>query len=329
MAEQDIVVIFGGAGFIGGALTDKLRGKVKELRIVSRRAVGKDEPGVHYMRGDVTDAARVSEVIDGATVVYHLTLEGRWADGAKNVADACVRHGVRRLIFASTSDALNLSKPGTILETDPTDPHPELRNDYSRGKAESEKLLLQYMRQHGLGIVIMRPCLVVGANGRLQHGGVGRWTSPTTMIAWGDGRNKMPFVLVDDVAEALALGLDAPGIEGRAFNLAGDVFLSAREYADLAAKRTHRDIRCYSRNLFTFGLKGMLQAKLKSVLTGKKQEYMTWYDAKSSSMRTFIDNSQSKKLLGWKPNASLDVFVREAIDPYVDPIHPDDPRLAV
>jgi hypothetical protein len=33
-------------------------------------------------------------------------------------------------------------------------------------------------------------------------------------------------------------------------------------------------------------------------------------------------------LLGWKPNASLEVFIREAIDPHVEKFRPGDYRLA-
>jgi nucleoside-diphosphate-sugar epimerase len=327
MAQNDVVVVLGGAGFIGHTVAERLRGKVKELRVVSRKMVAKDEPGVRYMQGDVVDKQRMLDVIEGATVVYQLTVEGRWLDGVRNVADACVQHGVRRLIFASTSDALCLSKSGTVYETDGPDPHPERRNDYSRGKAESEKVLHQYMREHNLGVVIMRPCLVMGRGGRLFHGGIGRWTTPTTLMAWGDGKNKMPFVLVDDVAQAMELAMDAPDIEGKAFNLAGDVFLSACEYAALAAERTHRNIRCLPTNLFNHAAKVMIKSRLKGLLTRKKIDYQTYYDACSSAMISFIDNSQSKKLLGWKPNADVDVFVREAIDSFVEPIHPDDLRL--
>jgi nucleoside-diphosphate-sugar epimerase len=328
MAQSDVVVILGGAGFIGRALAAGLRGKVAELRIVSRGAAAPDEPGVRYMRGDVLDAARMAEVIEGATAVYQLTLEGRYTDGARNVAEACVRQGVRRLVFASTSDALNLSRRGVIYETEGPDPHPELRNDYSRGKAESEKLLRGYMDRNNLGVVIMRPCLVVGQGGRLAHGGIGRWPTQTTLVAWGNGRNKMPFVLVEDVAQAMELALDAPGIEGKAFNLAGDVFLSAREYASLAAERSLRNIRCVPSSLFFYAANCMVKGRLKALLTRQPADYTTYYDAASSGMRTFVDNSQSKQLLGWKPNDSLEVFIREVIDRHVEPIHPDDLRLS-
>jgi nucleoside-diphosphate-sugar epimerase len=328
MAQDDVVVILGGAGFIGQALAARLRGNVRELRIVSRKVASQNEPGVRYMSGDVLDAARMLEVIEGATVVYQLTVEGRWTDGARNVADACVRHRVRRLVFASTSDALNLSRRGTIYETEGPDPRPQARNSYSQGKVASELLLREYAQRDKLAVVIVRPCLVVGRGGRLAHGGIGRWPTQTTLVAWGDGNNKMPFVLVQDVAQAMALALDAPGIDGKAFNLAGDVFLSAREYAAIAADRTFRNIRCFPRNLFTFSATNLVKAKLKGLLTRKKVDYQTYYDVASSSMRTFVDNSQSKKLLGWKPNDSLDTFIHEAIDPYVDPLHPDDFRLS-
>jgi nucleoside-diphosphate-sugar epimerase len=328
VAQSDIVVILGGAGFIGSALAERLRGKVAELRIVSRRVSGTDSSGIRYLRGDVVDAARMLEVIAGATVVYQLTVEGKWTDGSRNVADACVAHGVRRLIFASTSDALNLSRPGTIYETEGPDAKPELRNEYARGKAESETLLRQYAQTHHLGVVIMRPCLVVGRGGRLAHGGIGRWPTPSTLVAWGDGRNKMPFVLVQDVADAMALALDAPNIEGKAFNLAGDVFLSACEYAALVSERTHRNVRCVPSNTFTYAAKCLLKGKLKGLVERKRVDFPTYRDISSSAMITFIDNSQSKQLLGWKPNASLDVFIREAIDPYVEPLLPGDLRLA-
>jgi nucleoside-diphosphate-sugar epimerase len=269
----------------------------------------------------------MNQIMAGASAVYHLTLEGSWAQGATNVAEACVAQHVRRLIFASTSDALFLGRKGTIYETDPTDPRPDLRNEYSAGKAASEKLLLEYRARHGLGVVIMRPSLVVGRGGVLAHGGIGRWKSPTTLVGWGDGRNKMPFVLVQDVAAAMALALDAPEIEGKAFNLAGDVFLSAREYAAIAAERTRRNIRFFPSHLRAMALQIAFKALVKRMISGKKSQYSRYHDMVSSAMKTTIDNSQSKRLLGWRPNASLEVFIREAIDPHVEPFRPGDFRL--
>ena len=47
--------------------------------------------------------------------------------------------------------------------------------------------------------------------------------SDTCIVGWGAGDNRLPCVLVQDVASALVLAKDAPGIDGMAFNLSGDI----------------------------------------------------------------------------------------------------------
>jgi nucleoside-diphosphate-sugar epimerase len=175
--------------------------------------------------------------------------------------------------------------------------------------------------------VILRPCLVVGRGGMLQHGGIGSWKTPTCLLGWGSSHHPLPFVLVQDVAEAMVLAMDAPAIEGKAFNLAGDVFLSAREYIRLAGERTLRNFRYYPRNLPLFGAKVLAKSMLKRVL-GRGGESQSYRDMLSSAMYTQIDNHAAKQSLGWKPNTSMEVFIREAIDCHAGKIHPSDLRLA-
>lgn len=330
MSQSDEVVIFGGAGFIGRHLVSALKGRVTSIRVASRslRTGTSVERGVEYVRADVTDARAVDEVVRGASVVYQLTVEGDMTRGADNVASACLAHGVRRLVFASTSDALYLGEPGTLDENAGPDARPELRNAYARGKVESERLLRRYHRERGLPVVVVRPALVVGPGGRLSHGGVGIWSGEVCLLGWGDGKNPMPFVLVQDVASALVAAMDAPGIEGRSFNLAGDVFLSAREYVELLRARTGRNFRFYPRNLAWLWAIDQVKGLVRKALRMPADEPASYRDLKSSAMLTHIDNSAARRWLGWRPNASLDLFVREAIDSHVEPLAVGDPRLA-
>ncbi len=328
MSQTDRVVVLGGAGFIGRNLVSQLRGRVESITVVSRRAAANaTREGIRTVNGDVTDGTRMMEILAGATAVYQLTIESDFGQGARNVAEACLRHDVRRLIFASTSDAIYLGRKGSIDETSGPDPKPELRNPYARGKVESEKLLLEYHTSKKLPVVIVRPCLVVGRGGALAHGGIGSWRTPTCLVGWGDGNNPLPFVLVQDVAAALVLALDAPGIEGKTFNLGGDVFLSAREYLRLVSERTLRNFRYYPRNLALFNAKVMFKSLIKRML-GRSGERQYYRDMASSAMYSQIDNRAAKQMLGWKPNADLEVFIREAIDCHADPILPGDLRLA-
>jgi nucleoside-diphosphate-sugar epimerase len=327
MPNGDRVVVLGGAGFIGRELVAQLRGRVESITVAGRRPAAAVPAGADYVIADVTDGGRIMDVLRDATVVYQLTIESDYGLGARNVAEACLQHGVRRLIFASTSDALYLGRKGRIDESDGPDPKPQLRNPYSRGKIESERLLGDYYASKNLPVVIMRPCLVVGSGGSLQHGGIGSWKTPTCLVGWGDGNNPLPFVLVRDVADAMVRAMDAPGIEGKTFNLVGDVFLSAREYIRLAGERTLRNFRYYPRNLPLFNAKVTAKTLVKRMLGrgGARQYYR---DMLSSAMYSQINNRAAKELLGWNPNASLEVFVREAIDCHAEPVLPGDLRLA-
>jgi nucleoside-diphosphate-sugar epimerase len=321
------IVVLGGNGFIGRHLVDELRHHSATVTVVSRRV--RDEGnrgGTRYLRGDVTDGARMHEVLRDASVVYQLTLEADSALGARTVAEACLANGVTRLIFASTSDALYLGGRRAVDESAGTDPKPQLRNPYARAKIASERLLLTLHEQRRLPVVIMRPCLVVGAGGSLAHGGLGTWRAPTCLVGWGSGRHPLPFVLVRDVAKAMALAMDAPGIDGKTFNLCGDVTISAREYVRLAGERTLRPFRYYPRNLLLFMTQVAVKTACKRVL-GRRDAPQHYRDMVSSAMFAPIDNQAAKRALGWRPNADPDVFVREAIECHAEPCRPGDLRL--
>jgi nucleoside-diphosphate-sugar epimerase len=339
MAQSDTVVVLGGAGFIGRHLVAQLSGRVRSIKVVSRGVSERaSESGdVRCLKGDVEDAARMDEIIAGAGAVFLLAVnhgntwseyERSYVGGARNVAEACLRHGVRRLVFTSTTDALYLGDEGIRRDADGHDSRPEERNYYSRGKTEAERLLLDLHAQRGCPVVIFRPALVVGPGGRLTHGGIGRWRDGRCCLGWDDGEHPMPFVLVQDVAAALVAALDTPGIEGKSFNLAGDVRPSTREYVQMIADRSLRPFRFYPRDPAVMKAQEVVLATLKRLLAGGSVERQSYRDIKSSGMRTQLDCSEAKRLLGWQPNASRDVFVREAIDAHLEPIAAGDPRLS-
>lgn len=337
MAHSDNVVLFGGGGFIGRHIVERLKGKVRSLTVVSRGVVDGEvnAAGVRYRRADFRDHEAVAQAVKGASIVYDLTIpsgEG-WEDfahhcidGTRNLAEACLRHGVRRLIFTSTSDAVFLGAKRTIDERDACDAKSHLRNDYSRGKAEAEKLLLEMHRTRGLPVVIFRPFMVVGRGGRINHGGMGFWPAETCCTGFGQGKNPLPFVLVDNVADAMVAGLDVAGIEGCSLNLAGDVLLSAREYFGLLRQRSLRNYRYYPRNPKRLYLVDSLKQIIK-LAAGRSAPRQSYRDMISTSKQSRVDCSAAKRVLGWKPNDSFDRFVAEAINSNLEPILPGDLRL--
>ena len=95
-------------------------------------------------------------------------------------------------------------------------------------KPRGKKFLSQMHRSAGLPVVILRPGIVLGTGGTPFHWGVGMWGAGNICQVWGTGENKLPFVLVSDVASALVRSIQVSGIEGRSYNLIDIPMLSAR-----------------------------------------------------------------------------------------------------
>jgi len=337
MRTSDVVVL-GGGGFIGRMTVDRLLESGYSVKVVSRQpaALGHAAPGLSFAPGNVSDPEAMKRAIAGARAVVHMTTGGgsSWADferdfceGAKNVAAACLEHGVGRLVYASSIAALYLGAKNQVSERDGLDPKPEGRGHYARAKIAAEGILQSLHRSHGLPLVIVRPGVVMGRGGMLSHSGVGLWACDTQCIGWGRGNTPLPFVLVQDVAQALAAAVDTPGIEGMSFNLAGDVYLTAREFVSLLAKRSNRRFRFYPQSLFKLQLIEIAKWTLKVAARKQNNPFPSFRDLKSRALRSELDCSAAKQMLGWKPNGDLDVFLEEAIDSHLTPIPAGDLRL--
>jgi nucleoside-diphosphate-sugar epimerase len=337
MPSAERVVVVGGAGFIGKHLTSQLCADGCTVTVVSRNAGGgRDTPNVNYVSGGVGDPDAMMRVIEGASVVYDLSMGGGpvWADyerdvigGALNIARACQRHGIRRMLYTSSISALFLGRHSRLDDSVPPDPKAGVRGFYTRGKAESEKALLALYRNEKLPVVILRPAIVMGPGGFLAHGALGVSISDTCILGWGSGQNPLPCVLARDVASALVLAKDAPGIEGLSFNLSGDIRPTAREFVGLLRDRTRRDFRFYPRNLWAMGAFEWLIYMTKTLVRKPENSRTSYRDLQSLTMAADLDCSAAKKLLGWQPESDRDVFLREAIDSHLKPVRPGDLRL--
>ena len=340
MSPSDRVVVFGGAGFIGRVLVRRLLEDGCQVTVVSRSSGSRrsTDPRLFYAAGSVTDAARTGDLIEGATCVYDLSMAGgsTWEEverevigGAVNVARACVKHGVRRLIYTSSIAALDMSRAGVLDDDVPNDGNDPGRGFYSRGKSMSERKLLEIHRQDGLSVVIFRPAIVVGQGGKLAHYALGDAPSETCLLGWGPGKYPLPFVLVEDVAEAMLLGKDAPQADGLSFNLAGDVRPTAAEFVAVLRQRSRRNFRFYPRSLRMIYAGELTRSWIKK-LAGKPSELgFLWGDLSGLSMRRQFDCSRAKRVLGWRPLADREEFFRQTIDALLPPIHPGDLRLEV
>ena len=230
------ILVLGATGFIGQELARQLITRDIPIRVLVRNP-GRLPPElrcekIQVIVGDLSRENDIQLALDGVRVVYHLARPHvtTWeeyveqdVEVTRRIAMACLAAKVSRLIYAGTIDSYYAgAKAGTITEATPLDPYIRWRNYYAQAKVLSEQTLMALYRERGLPVVIFRPGVVIGHGGSPLHWGVGMWSWNSVCQVWGKGRNPLPLVLVEDVAQALVTALDQPGIEGESFNLVAD-----------------------------------------------------------------------------------------------------------
>ncbi|GAA6207074.1 hypothetical protein NBRC116601_03670 [Cognatishimia sp. WU-CL00825] len=321
------VLVIGGTGFIGRALTRCLVARGLDVRVLSRGKTGPFDDiadHVELYSASLTDSDALAGAMQGIKAVYHLgkSLDSTWEDCLKNdvdvtvgVAKAAMNAGVNRFVYTGTIASYDMSDPTiTISETtgfadDMTD-----RNLYARSKARCEEKLLEMHKALGLPLVIARPGIVVGKGGPLQHWGIGRWHGAGAVRIWGSGSNVLPFVLIDDVAEALVSMMENQNAVGQSFNLVADQMMSARDYFAAIHKQLGAKIDVSSGNLTAFWMADAVKYLLKRYALRRHGAIRpSLADWKSRAHLSPFDNAHTKQVLNWQPETSKAEFIRRAI----------------
>jgi nucleoside-diphosphate-sugar epimerase len=284
-----------------------------------------DSSRLEILRGDLRSESDLSVMMKGIEFVYHLAVAPTaktWDDQRRDsveptrlVAEVCLVAGVRRLIFTGTIDSYYAgARAGTITEQTPLDPNINHRNYYARAKAAEEGMLMEMWRTRQLPVVIFRPGIVIGRGGIPFHFGIGRWAADGVCEVWGEGRNKLPFVLVGDVAAALVRGIQIPEIEGRSFNLVDDPILTARDYLDELQRRSGMAFSIYYRPIWRFYLSDLTRWLGKMAIRHPGRGRVPYYfDWESRTQKAYFENKDARIELGWEPASNRQRLLDEGI----------------
>ncbi|OGA15679.1 MAG: 3-beta hydroxysteroid dehydrogenase [Betaproteobacteria bacterium RIFCSPLOWO2_02_FULL_63_19] len=165
-------LVTGGGGFLGQAIVRGLIERGAEVSSFSRSDHRElSALGVGQIKGDLSDATAISGAVQGFDVVFHVAAKpGIWGDyadyyrtnvtGTRNVIEACRRHGVGRLIYASSPSVVF---DGRDMEgVDESVPYPaHYEAHYPRTKALAEQMVLA-ANDAQLATVCLRPHLIWG-----------------------------------------------------------------------------------------------------------------------------------------------------------------------
>jgi NADH dehydrogenase len=207
-----MILIAGGSGFIGSAVTRRLVQGGAEVAVMtahpdrSRARIG--ALGARAVEGDVRDPSSLRGAVSGASAVVQAltfptfpvekprkgyTFEEFDHRGTERLVGASVAAGVRRFVFCSGVGAA-----------------PDATKVWFRAKWEGE----QAVRGAGIAHVVLRPSWVYGPGDRALNKFVAfhRWLPFVPVI--GNGGQRLQPVFVDDVAEALARAAAPDGPTG-------------------------------------------------------------------------------------------------------------------
>jgi len=320
------ILVLGGTGFIGKELVQQLIAEGRSVRLMVRNASSLPDEvrnAVDVVRGDLGDRASLLQAMQGVETVVHLArpMVKTWAEyqqyeieAARVVGECALEAGIQRLVYTGTIDSYYAGKSSDVItEQTPLDPHIERRNLYARAKAASEQLLSAMQRERGLPLVIVRPGIVIGSGGSPFHWGIGMWWSNAVCQIWGEGRNPLPLVLVEDVAQGLMAAMETPGIEGRSFNLAGDVRLTAHEYLDALDRAGKMRVDRRSTPIVHFYLLDMLKWMVKMAVRFPDRRMPSYSDWESRTQKAFFDCTAAQQVLGWQPESDRAVFIQKGI----------------
>jgi nucleoside-diphosphate-sugar epimerase/predicted dehydrogenase len=320
------ILILGATGFIGLELTRQLIESGRRVRVLAR-SPGKFPADLRNSRlecicGDLTDAAALRDAMEGIDCVYHLARADvkSWPDYeryeigvTREIAQAALAAGVKRLIYTGTIDSYYSGGAGTITEGTPLDPAIERRNLYARAKAASERILLMMHREQGLPVVIVRPGIVIGRGGNPMHWGIGRWWYGSVCETWGDGRNPLPLVLVEDVAKGLIAAAEAPDVLGDSFNLVADPSLTAQDYLDEMDRVGGIRIERYATPILKYYLTDTFKWAVKVITRHPDRRLPSYRDWASRRQAATYDCTRAKLRLNWKPTSDRDQLIRAGI----------------
>lgn len=244
------VVIYGGAGFIGTHMGERLAAN-NELVLFDRDLAGPlrfsrlaSDPAVRQIAGDVRDVVAVEKAMEGAEIVLHFaslvgvkhvienareTIETILGGTANVLAAAARNPALERLVYISTSEVYGNVMDATEGVPASVGTGNDARLSYASAKLAGEHLVWAYHRDAGLPTVIVRPFNIFGPR-RLTANAVGifvvRALAGAPITLHGDGSQLRSWCYIEDFCAGMLAALEVPAAAGQDFNLGNPVTAS-------------------------------------------------------------------------------------------------------
>jgi dihydroflavonol-4-reductase len=307
------LLVTGATGFLGSALVPLLSRAGHEVRALVRS--GDAVADAETVKGDVRDPDSVVRALAGVEGVYHLAgLVSRdpadarkmyelHVEGTRNLLTAAARAGVKRIVLASSSGTIGVSRVRRVATEEDDYPIETVgRWPYYLSKIYEEKIAIEFARR-GLPIVILNPSLLLGP-------GDARMSSTQDIFRFLMGRipvmprGGISFVDVRDAARAFVAAL-TQGSSGER-HLLGAANWEFSEFFARLGRIAHRPpplLRMPS------PLKVAAAHVIERWARGQGREPdLPASDVEMGECWFFIDSSKSERMLGFEPRDPVETL---------------------
>jgi UDP-glucose 4-epimerase len=260
-----LMLVTGGAGFIGSHLVDALVAEGHDVRVLDNLATGSADnlrysPKVEFVHGDIRDQQSVEKAARGVSVIFHqaalpsvprsiadpLSCHEVNATGTFNVLLAARDAGVRRVVFASSSSVYGNTPELPKRESMPTKP----LSPYAAAKLLGEHYARLFHQLYGLETVGLRYFNVFGPrqNPNSEYAAaipkfIRLILSGGQPTVYGDGEQTRDFTPVQNVVDANLGAAFSPLAPGKVYNVGCGSRISLNRLLAIVGEITGREVR--------------------------------------------------------------------------------------
>ncbi|TME79084.1 MAG: NAD-dependent epimerase/dehydratase family protein, partial [Chloroflexi bacterium] len=232
------ILVTGGAGFVGGAVATRLVGAGAKVTVLDDLFTGLPETvpsGAQFVKGSVTDAALVGQLVADHSLVFHLAARNIIAStknprddfatnigGTLNVLMAAREAKTDRVVYSSSTSIYGNPRSIPINEDDLLVP----LTPYAVSKLGGENYCSAFYESYGVPVASVRYSNIYGPGQRPDNpycGVVSKFLAMAQdgqpISIHGDGEQTRDFTFIDDAVDATLLAAIHPRAEGEVFNV--------------------------------------------------------------------------------------------------------------
>jgi nucleoside-diphosphate-sugar epimerase len=311
-------LVTGASGLVGSHVVERFLADGWDVRALTRdpvRARWLERPGVTLCAGDVLDPPSLARAAAGCDAIVHAAAEIIPERGGEEAILATNVQGTRHVIDAAAGAAGRLIHVSSVAvygasaryrEGAPTDesaplPPSEEGTPYARSKRASEAIVLEAHASGRVWASAVRPCVIYGPRDRQFVPRMARVIRTGFFPIVGGGHTTLSLVHAANVADGIVRAASTDAAGGRAYNLANDFPISARDFPRLAASGLGRRIHLIPLPL-SLARAGLALMKGALIASGRRSAAQQSGGAVSFLSRDNpFSSERARRELGWAP----------------------------